>query len=86
MKELRKKINEIDGEIIQLLAKRLALSPGISQWKKEKNLSIQDKKREKEIIKELKKEAGELNVSPALINKNYLEIFAESRRIQEESA
>ncbi len=48
---LRRIINEIDEEIFFLIKKRLEITQKIGQLKKENNLAIINKKREKELIK-----------------------------------
>ena len=53
MEEYRKKINEIDSEIIKLLAKRRDLSREIIRLKNETQSSIRDKTREKELLAHL---------------------------------
>lgn len=58
---IRKEIDIIDKEIIELLAKRLSLMPKISRYKKIKNLEICDSKREEELLNsklEIGKEKG----------------------------
>ncbi len=47
----RKKIDEIDKEIIKLYEKRLSISTKIGDYKKQNNIPILNKNREEEIIK-----------------------------------
>ena len=47
---LRKKIDDIDDELIALFLKRLDISKEIGELKKENNMKIYDPKREEEII------------------------------------
>lgn len=47
---LRKKIDDIDDELIALFLKRLDISKEIGELKKENNMKIYDSKREEEII------------------------------------
>lgn len=49
--QAREKIDEMDAKIVELLAKRFELCRKIGEYKKKNNLSIQDKDREKQIIK-----------------------------------
>lgn len=82
MKDLRNQIDKIDKEIIRLLAERFNVITEIGKKKKERNLLIQNKSRETELIEQLKKEAKTQGISPALVDKLYAEILAESRRLQ----
>ena len=47
---LRKKIDDIDDELIALFFKRLDISKEIGELKKENNMKIYDPEREEEII------------------------------------
>ena len=47
---LRKKIDDIDDELIALFLKRLDISKEIGELKKENNMKIYDPEREEEII------------------------------------
>ncbi|MFQ5475025.1 MAG: chorismate mutase, partial [Candidatus Nanoarchaeia archaeon] len=61
MKELRKSIDDVDKNIVLLLAERLSLARRISEFKKERGIPLFQPKREKEIlvkITELAKEKG----------------------------
>ncbi len=82
MDDLRKEIEGIDKQLIELLGKRMKLSEKIGNSKKEFGLPIQDKEREKEVKKELKSIAKENNLSEAFVDGLYDHIFDESRRIQ----
>ncbi|MEK6940084.1 MAG: chorismate mutase [Nanoarchaeota archaeon] len=49
---LRRKIDGIDAHLLQLLAQRLTIGKEIGEYKKKHGLPIQNKGREKEIIKD----------------------------------
>jgi len=51
IKELRNEISEIDTQINELFAKRMNLSAKVAEYKKETNMPVFDKTREREIIK-----------------------------------
>ncbi|WP_457754722.1 chorismate mutase [Thermococcus sp.] len=53
--ELRKRIDEIDEQIIELLEERVRIAKEIGEIKRELNLSIRDEKREKEVLKRVGK-------------------------------
>lgn len=46
--ELRKEIDKIDSELIQLFSERMKIASGIAQYKKENNMPVLDTKRERE--------------------------------------
>ncbi|WP_227738504.1 chorismate mutase [Thermococcus paralvinellae] len=49
--ELRKRIDEIDKQIIELLEKRVRIAKEIGEIKRELNLPIRDEKREEEVLR-----------------------------------
>ncbi|HII67900.1 MAG TPA: chorismate mutase [Thermococcaceae archaeon] len=49
--KLRKRIDEIDEQITELLEERARIAKEIGEIKKELNLPIRDEKREKEVLK-----------------------------------
>jgi chorismate mutase/prephenate dehydratase len=55
--ELRDKIDSIDSEILKLFTQRMKISLEIAKYKKENNLPIQDKKRERELIRKVDENA-----------------------------
>ena len=57
---LRKKIDQIDHNLLKLLAGRLEICKEIGRYKKKNKLLIQNLAREKEIIKERNKRFEEL--------------------------
>lgn len=48
--DYRKEIDEIDEQIIMLLDQRFQKSFEVSEYKKEKDIKVEDKKREEEIM------------------------------------
>ena len=85
MDEIRKHINRIDILIITALAERMSLMPEIGLYKKGKNLSVLDEKREIEIMKKLKKISKEHNLDESFVEEIFLSIFNESKRVQNET-
>jgi len=49
--ELRKEIDEIDKQTIELLEKRVRIAKEIGEIKRELNLPIRDEKREEEVLR-----------------------------------
>ena len=79
LKTFRRKIDKIDNKIIILLEKRFEVSRKIRRHKLKNNLSIEDKKREKEIFVPKTKNSS---FSDNFIKKLFNLIFDESKRIQ----
>lgn len=82
IEEARKKIDEIDSELIKLFEERMKTAQQIAEEKKKKNLPVFDKKREEEILEKI----GE-KCSPEFNNYTtelYEKIFELSKKYQEE--
>jgi chorismate mutase/prephenate dehydratase len=58
MTELRKTIDEIDGQMTELLIKRMEVSTQIARYKREHNLPVYDPQRERQKLAEIAKQAG----------------------------
>ena len=56
--ELRKNIDAIDTELVDLFAKRMSLSAQVADYKKERNLPIYVPAREREILQSVAEQAG----------------------------
>ena len=82
MEHLRKKIDTIDTRIVNLIAKRQAHVFRIGKYKKQHKLSVLQPKREKSIIESKMTLAKKLGLKPALIEKIFKLILANSREIQ----
>lgn len=54
LKEARKKIDETDSKIIELVVKRFNLVKEVAEYKKANNLPIRDLNREKEVLQSWK--------------------------------
>ncbi len=81
LKKLRKKIDEIDGEIVEMLNMRFALSVEVGKVKEAKGASVLVSGREEEIKSRLAKES--LPGFEKSILGVYDRIFEESRLLQE---
>ncbi|RLG59565.1 MAG: chorismate mutase [Candidatus Hydrothermarchaeota archaeon] len=80
---LRKQIDEIDEEILTLIAKRMQKAKKIGEIKRTKGLKIKDNEREREVIEKWKRKAKELNLSKEFVEKIVKEIIRESRDVQD---
>lgn len=59
IEELREKIDVIDTKLIELLKERLDVATSIAEFKKENNLPVLDRKRERELLNKVATKAGE---------------------------
>ncbi|MBR3928096.1 MAG: chorismate mutase [Clostridia bacterium] len=58
LKEIRNQIDEIDSGILDLFLKRMSLSEKVAEYKKENNLPILNREREREILKDVMAKSG----------------------------
>ncbi len=59
LKDIRKKIDAIDEKLLPLFLERMELSREVAEYKKQNNMSILNKTREREILKNVMEQAGE---------------------------
>lgn len=81
--EIRKRIDEIDSGILDLVAQRMQLAKPIAEYKNKGGMQLEDKTREREIIKK----RIEKYVQEGLGGENFIEdlfelLFKESKRLQ----
>ncbi|MBC7219196.1 MAG: chorismate mutase [Hadesarchaea archaeon] len=67
LREIRRKIDEIDEKLIKLLAERLRLSGEIAALKKKLGAQIRDEARERHVVDRSRKLAQELGVDPDFV-------------------
>lgn len=80
LESIRKKIDQIDYEILKLLNERIELALRAKKFK----TTIHDREREKQVLTQLKKYSNILNlVQSDFVEKLYTEIVGENRKIQE---
>ena len=68
---LRSEIDDIDGELLQLLARRMEVSAQIGQYKKQNNVAVVQMDRWKQVLADLMVTGEALGLSSTLINKVY---------------
>lgn len=81
LKELRKEIDLIDNQLIDLFIKRFNLSIEVKKVKQENNILVLDSKREQEIIEKVKSINTDDNIKNA-IEEVYLTILNSSKKLQ----
>ncbi|MBC7129817.1 chorismate mutase [Candidatus Bathyarchaeota archaeon] len=85
IEQLRKKIDEIDEEILSLLKERIEISKQIGEVKRNKGLPIKDLERELEKYQQVAKKAIELGLNAENVKNIYKNIIKMSRQIQEQA-
>lgn len=84
LQQLRLKIDALDYQLLELIAKRLEICKEIAKYKQSSNLPVQDKKREEEIIKNQIKKFKELGFDEKVFIEELFElIMKKSREVQE---
>ena len=76
--ELRGEIDDIDAELLQLLARRMEVSMQIGEYKKRNNVTVVQMDRWKQVLEGLMATGRELGLSPVLINKVFEAVHQES--------
>jgi len=82
LEEIRKKIDDIDNQIISLLAERFSFAKEIAEYKQKHNKDIFDAGRIEQILKERQQTAKELGLEPSLINSLFEGIIDDSMKLQ----
>lgn len=78
--KLRRNIDEIDKNIVMLIAKRLLIVRKIGKLKKENGMKIMDKEREKEVIMNLERQAEKLKLNKKFVNSIFNAIIKDARK------
>ncbi len=83
IEKLRVEINDVDTQIIELIAKRQQIALAIGEYKKQNNLPVFDPKREI-LLREFHKSICEkYSVAPDLVAKLFELLIEESRKVQQ---
>jgi chorismate mutase len=80
--ELRQQIDQMDDELLSILAKRMRISQEIGQYKKEHNMPVLQTVRYDEIVEKRAKEAEEMGLGQSFIRKVLEAVHEESVRKQ----
>lgn len=82
MKEVRAKVNQIDEQILKLLADRRELSIKIVKLKNKEKSFIRDLEREKELLSRLIERGREIGLDSHYVSKIFQEIIGDSVKLQ----
>jgi len=80
---LRKRIDEIDEQILRLLKERMDVCENIGVIKQEQRIPVRDRQRENEQYTRMTEIASKLGLNPQEVIAVYQEIIAMSIRAQE---
>lgn len=80
--KLRKKIDQVDRKIIDLVGQRLAVVKKISEIKKKDKIPVTDKKRETEVMAKIRSYSASNNISVQLAESIFRLIIKENKRVQ----
>ena len=83
LKQLRKKVDSVDEQLLQLLNQRAQICRAIGSVKKSKNLPVYDSSREQEVYQKLKVKAEQLGLDPVQVEAIYREIVNMCSAVQE---
>jgi chorismate mutase len=79
----RKKIDEIDDQILLALCKRVKICKAIGDAKKKQNMPIRDLSRESEIFKRIKEKSAQIGLNADQVKAVYREIVNMCSAVQE---
>jgi chorismate mutase len=81
--QLRKRIDEVDEQILRLLSERVKTCESIGSVKKEHGIPIKDAYRENEVYAHVKQKAVELALDPVQVESVYHQITNMCHSVQE---
>jgi monofunctional chorismate mutase len=79
--ELRRQIDNLDEEIIQLLKTRMGISREVGKLKEKLDIPVEDTNRENEIIERLTHQTGQ-NLSEQQLIRIFTAVFKSSKQVQ----
>jgi len=83
LQQLRKKVDEIDEQILNALCERAKACKAIGLVKKKQGIAIRDISRENEVYERVKKKAGQFHLDPLQVEAVYHEIVNMCSAVQE---
>ena len=81
LSDIRKKIDDIDQKLLPLFLERMQVSAEVAAYKKANNLPVLNKQRERDILKWVRAESGDMEL---YADRLYNTIFELSRAYQDE--
>jgi chorismate mutase len=81
--KLRKKVDEIDDQILLALCERVKVCRAIGETKKKQGMPIHDSSRENEVYRRIKEKSAQCQLDPTQIERVYREIVNMCSAVQE---
>lgn len=81
LRELRDEIDRIDGDIVELLAKRLRLVMKVGEYKRANGLAVYDAERERDLLARVGN-AAPSPLEPAMAQRIFQCVIQESRDLE----
>lgn len=81
--QFRKRIDELDEQILQILSQRAEICRLIGELKKKQKKPIKDMPRENDVFAHIRKKAAMLGLDPAQVEKAYRQIVNICSAVQE---
>ena len=81
--QLRKRIDEVDEQILNLLSKRTETCRSIGLLKKKQKIPIKDIPRENDVYAQIRKKAAGLDLDPVQVEAAYRQIVNMCTAVQE---
>jgi len=82
LEDLRKKIDEADAKIAQLIAERIKIAQEIGKEKQRQGAQLEDREREKKVLENVRRIARDMNLNQEDIESIYQQIVTVSKRKQ----
>lgn len=82
LEDLRKQIDAIDDQLLQLLQKRIAVMKQVGEAKKEQQSPIRDYERESQKLADMEQKATKLAIPAVLINNIWKLFFEISEEVE----
>ena len=83
LKQLRRKIDEVDGQILRFLGERAKICEAIGSAKKAQGLPVKDVDREGQVYRRVRERAAKLALNPVQVEAVYREIVNMCSSVQE---
>jgi chorismate mutase len=83
IKQLRKRIDEVDEQILQSLSERSEICRSIGLVKEKQGIPIQDFPRENDVYANIREKASELGLDPAHVEAIYRQIVNMCSAVQD---
>ena len=83
IQQLRRRIDEVDDQILAALIERIKICKAIGDVKKKQGLAIKDPDRENQVFKRIKEKSAQFALDPVQIEAVYREIVNMCSAVQE---